>query len=226
MNYTNKHHKLTSTAYEGFGVYEFGVPGHWYTPQQGMAQFPGMPTGMPSAEEAITTEGGIQVIKGEYRDMSVGMLDQTTFNFDGPDQNAPMVTGQASVILGTIGSGWASDYLAKGYAIMADIATIQGGTPTIMMSKVAADIAANAGAGGRYVVIAAPGPLLGSAQVLAAGPLPSTQGPGLPPPAPAPGNGEAPAQAGAATPAWMWPAVIGVGALAIWAVVVASKRKK
>ena len=113
MNYISKQHKLTSTDYEGLGVYEFGVQGHWDTRQQGMAQFPGMPTGMPSPEEAITTVGGIQVIKGEYRDIAVGMLDQTTFDFDQPDHNAPMVTGQSSVILGTLGSGWASDYLAK-----------------------------------------------------------------------------------------------------------------
>jgi hypothetical protein len=194
-----------------------------------MAQFPGMPTGMPSPEEAITTVGGIQVIKGEYRDIAVGMLDQTTFDFDQPDHNAPMVTGQSSVILGTLGSGWASDYLAKGYAIMADIATIQGGAPTIMMSKIAADIAANAGVGGRYVVVAAPGSLLGSAQVLAAGPLP---GPGAPPPldpsqfpAPPPGV-TGPEKAEAATPSWLLPVVIGVGALAVLAVVATAKKKK
>ncbi len=228
MNYTNNQHQLTSAAYEGYGVFEFNVPGHWYTPNKGMSQFPGIPTGMPTVEEAVTTQGGIQVVKGEYRDTAIGLLDQTSFTFDDPTHlNAPVVTGQASVILGTIGSGWASEYLSKGYAIMAEIATIEGGAPTIMMTKNAADIAGNAAIGGQYVVVAAPGALLGAAQTLASGPLPS---PGAPqptePPAPAlpPSAPAEPAKAAAGAPPWLLPAAIGVGALAL--ILVATRKKK
>ena len=226
MNYTNNQHRITTTAYEGYGVYEFNVPGHWDTPNSGMSQFPGMPTGMPSAAEAITIQGGIQVIKSQYRDTAIGLLDQTTFQFDDPSAlNAPTITGQASVIFGTIGSGWASDYLSKGYAILAEIATIEGGAPRIILTTDAQTIAQNAAsaAGGDHVVVAAPDALLGAAQTLVAGPLPSN-GPVAPVP---PTNGREPAKAAVApSPSWLLPAVIGVGVLTLVAVVAVSRKRK
>lgn len=232
MNYTSKQHQLTSTAYEGYGVYEFNVPGHLYTPPGGMGQIPGLPNmpALPSSADAITTQGGLQVVKAEFREAAIGALNQTVLKPDQADINASLITGQASIVLGSVGSGWASDYLAKGYAILAEIATIDGGTPNMLLTKNANAITANAGVGAGYVVVAGPGALLGAAMGPGPSPAPGTEPvPGPLPgplPAPSPSNGGAVVTAPAATttPTWVWPAVIGVGALAAIAVAMSMKK--
>lgn len=225
-NYTSAPHRLTSNAYEGYGIYEFNVPGHWYTPSQAMSQFPSLPglPSLPSPAEAMASEGGIQVLKSQYRDMAVKLLDQMTFKSDGPE-SAPVVTGQATIILGTLGSGWASSYLAKGYAILAEISTIESGAPQILMTKNASDIAGNAVMGGKFVVVASPPALLAAAQTLLAKPPPKPpNGIVVPPPIPPPNGTQVQAKT-APTPAWMWPAIVGVGALALVAVYSATKKR-
>lgn len=157
----------THLDYEGFGVYEFsGAPA--LGGDGGMGQLPSLPGGA-SLEQFVTVEGGIQIVKSENRKMAIGLLDNGNLDIDQEDPNAPRITGQAAAILGTIGSGWASDYLAKGYAVLVDKVSADSGSPQIMLTTVPEDIAGAAMVGGGYVVVDSPPGLLAAAQGLLKG---------------------------------------------------------
>lgn len=244
--------QLTHNDYQGYGVYEFQTRPSIGSPHRrgGYGQFglaiPGM---MPDPSTMMVLDGGIQVAKSEYQDMALSMLDQTSFEPDG-DENAPMVTGQANAVLGSVGAGWASEYLESGYAVMVKIDTVQSGSPVVMLANAPGYISDNAARGGAYAVVKAPSALLQAAKALVAGTPPpgveppypggvidldcpagtqeTPDGKCVPIPTPSPGPGGAPApgaKAAAGAPEWMWPAVIAVGAVVLIAAVAAGKDK-
>lgn len=221
-------HYIDERAFSGYGVYEYGTP---YGQMPGGLSIPGMPT----PEEAITLEGGLKVLKPEYRKMAVGLLDQTTFSID--DEFDGTIFGTANIVFGSLGTGWATQHLQKGFAILGKPETLQSGTPSIVMTtspQMIADFASPEGPRkGEYVVVDAPPALLAQAQAHAGlppggvepepkpppGPLP---GPLPPPPPPTPPP--LPPVKAAAMPDWVLPVVIGGGALAVVALLVGRKR--
>lgn len=259
--------KLTHRDWEGYGVYEFMAPVPAPTVYSGFGFIPG---GLPDPATLMVTDGGIQVLKSEYRAMALTWLDQTTFDADG-DVNAPVVTGQANAILGTFGDGWASDFAERGYCIMAKLSSLKGvGTmfaPEMMMASAPGYIADNASVGGEYVVVKCPPALLDQAKALKAGQ------PSIPGVVNGKGNGKnggvtdldcpqgqvvgpagtqwagkclaacpsghqpdpqghclkangAPVKAETKTPSWVWPAAIGVGAIALVALMTTGTTQR
>lgn len=220
-------HTIDERAYSGYGIYEYDTP---YGQMPGGLSIPGMPT----PEQAITLEGGLKVLKPEYRRTAVGLLDQTTFSID--EDFGDTVFGKANIILGSLGTGWATQYLQKGFAILGRPETLQSGTPSLALTTMAqtiADFASPEGPRkGEYVVVDAPPALLAKAQALAELPPGGVEpepvpplGPPPPPPPPPPTPQPSPPATAAAMPDWVLLVVIGGGVLAVVALLVTGKKK-
>ena len=125
---------LTDSDYQGLGVYDFGPP---------MGQLPGL----PKVADMVTVEGGLKVIRGQYRAAAVQLLDGMTLKIT--SESPALIRGQAVVIVGVLGSGWASDYIKRGFVVMALISTIESGSPTVLISSDPATIAQAAAAAER-----------------------------------------------------------------------------
>jgi hypothetical protein len=96
-------------------------------------------------------------------------LDQLTFVPSG-SAAAPVVSGVAAPILGTLGSGWASDYKSKGYVVMISKADMsESKSLSMIMAKNPSDVAATAKAGGAFVIVDGPPAVIASAAALAQG---------------------------------------------------------
>lgn len=220
--------------YEGYGTYEFDSP---------MAGYGQLPSGV-SVEDIIAnmdvyiiTIGGIQVAKTEVQQPIMDTLDSMQFSPENGESD-PTISGNATFVLfDLLGSDFASDYRKGGYAILADKTSVQSGTVRMLLTKVASVIAQNAGTGGNYVVVNIDPQLLAAAQAAVTKPPPKPNGP----PPRKPGNGitvpsgcyldmeerlvcPKPPAAKAGTPEWVMPAVVGVGALALVAAIVAARK--
>jgi hypothetical protein len=208
-----------SYDFEGYGVYEFVGQ-----PLRGYGQLPAgvsLDDVIKNMDAYIANVGGIQVAKTEVQQPVMDLLDKMDFTPDG-DDTAPTVTGTASYVILSLGSDFASEYLADGYAIMGKKDTVAAGAPRMMLTQIASVVAQNAFMGGPYVVVAAPQSLLDQASATLSKPSqpPGTQPPpgtvtppGTEPPYTPPA--QPPAQARTGAPEWMLPAVVAVGGLAL-----------
>jgi hypothetical protein len=215
-----------SYDYEGYGVYEF---------TDGMSGYGQLPAGtsiqdvIENMDAYIADVGGIQVAKTEVQQPLIDTLDKMDFVADG-DETAVTVTGTASFGLLSFGSDFASEFIADGYVVMGNKASVATGTPKMIMTKIASVIADNAYVGGPYVAVGGPMSLLQQASAsLGKGgepvpPLPPEPSP-TPTPSPSP---EAPSQAATGGPEWMLPAIVAVGGIALIAAfaAVGSKPKR
>jgi hypothetical protein len=205
---------LTDLDYQGFGVYDYGPP---------MGAF-----SIPSVADLVVVDKGLKVAAAEYRQAAMQLLNGTTLSIS--KQSPDEVHGQAAAIANMLGSGWATDYLNKGFAVLAKIATIESGSPTMLMTKSAATVATVASqAAGAYVVVDAPASVLAAARKgLQAKPPPGQPacpaGTTLTPTGckPFPGGVE---EEDSSLPTWALPALLGVGILAIGALYVSSQKK-
>lgn len=210
--------KLTHLDYQGYGVYEFARRSPDRVSRRGYGAL-SLPTGMPDIAQVMVVADGIQVVRNEYQETGMTLLDGTSFDPAG-DPNASVVSGKASIMVLGSGTGWASDYYNRGYAIMADIASVKAMSPMVLLTTDPAFVAKHAQEGGAYAVIKAPVAVLNQAKALVAGHGEQPVTPPVEPP-----NVEPPgttSQASVGTPSWVWPAVIGVGALAVVAIVKAA----
>lgn len=214
-NYHPRPHMITARDYEGYGV---------YASVGQLPQIPGftLPTELPSMPDKMISVGGIQVVRTEFQQVGITLLDQTTLQLDpGVTAQDPMQMGQASVVFGQLGSGWASDYISRGYAVLVQIATAESGSPLVMLTNAPKYIVDFASDGDGYVLVAGPDALLQAAVQMKQngnGVVQNGNGVVIEPPVK---NGKVATGA----PVWMWPAIIGVGAVVLVGGVMAATRK-
>jgi len=181
------------------------------------------PTGQPGGVATIGFEerAGIWVVAEQAQPILTEMLKAMIYTDDagsGPDP----LTGQANFMLGNLlggAYGKLQEKVDAGYAVLLQKASVSTGVLKILSTKSPETIVASAsGTNAPYALVEAPEALETAAAALVGGAVPQVS--------PGPG-GETPG--GAATtgemPKWVVPALIGVGVLAVGAIVL-SRRKK
>ena len=218
--------------YEGYGVYDFD------NPMRGYGQLPpgvSIDDIVANMDAHIVNVGGIQVAATNVQQPLMDVLDKMDFTPDG-DETLPTVSGQATYMVFSFGSGFATEFREAGYAIMGEKVSVQTGNPRMLLTQIPQVIADNAFMGGPYVVVSAPDSLLAAASqaLTAKPPPPKPNGNGAPVVTVPPGcylDMEEklvcpPAQAEPKLAAWVVPTVIGATALALIAVAAVAGGKR
>jgi hypothetical protein len=184
------------------------------------------PTGQPAGTATIGFEerAGIWIVAEQAQPILTEMLKAMVYYDDAkaPGSAADPVTGQANFMLGNLlGGAYAKlqEKVDAGYAVLLQKASVQTGVLKILSTKSPETIVASAsGPSAPYAVVEAPEALETAAAALVGGTLiEDGYGP--------PGPGPVPAAASGAMPKWVVPALIGVGVLAVGALLL-SRRKK
>lgn len=205
-----KHHDC-----QGYGVYD-------YAP---MGQFPSLP-GLPSPTALVAVDGGLRITPSQYRQVAIQLLNGTSL---ANKQESPVaIQGRATLVINQLGSGWASDLVSKGYAVMLLIDSIASGRPYVMATKdpEAASIMADA-ITGKYVIVGALPTVLEAAKRSLRNRKFQQPPPGVEdcPPDMIKTSQGCQRIAKAGTPEWLVPAVVGVGVITVAAFFLAKKRR-
>lgn len=223
----------TIQDYEGVGVYERTDQGPRVSEEvrwgiysaSGMGQMPGTEELMAPLLQT-DEQSGLVVIAYDKQALAVQTLEMMSFQPDASAVADP-IQGQASFIVVGGGSSWVRDYVAQGYMVMINLASVSTASPRMMMTRDPRTIAQFATRGGGYAMVKGPSELAIQAAAFAAPPAPAPTCP--------PGTAWAPAQqqcvpyppgaqdqppaaaARAAAPKWLLPVAIGAGVFGLGA---------
>lgn len=182
------------------------------------------PSGQPGGVATIGFEerAGIWVVAEQAQPILTEMLKAMIYTDDAGSGPEP-VTGQANFMLGNLlggAYGKLQEKVDQGYAVLLQKASVASGVLKILSTKSPETIVASAsGANAPYALVESPEALETAAAALVGGSVPQVT--------PTPGGGET-TEGGAAAgqmPKWLVPALIGVGVLAVGAIVLSGRKK-
>lgn len=184
--------ELSDLDYEGYGVYSgYGATEslQYDMSGPGVAGYLGMGAiSIPGLEDVqlVAESGGLQVLSPQAEPVVIAGLNLMNIQVLGAPPGTlptqlPTYTASAAINIGTIGFQWGAEYVAKGYAVTAAIASLKSPTGTVDLiitnspSKLLEVVRVSGGSAfpaGPNVLVGAPAELVQAAQALLSGPPP------------------------------------------------------
>jgi hypothetical protein len=191
--------ELSDLDYEGYGVYSgYGATEslQYDMSGPGVAGYLGMGAiSIPGLDniQLVAESGGLQVLSPQAEPVVIAGLNLMNIQVLGappgilPTQ-LPTYTASAAINIGTLGFQWGAEYVAKGYAVTAAIASLKSPTGTVdliitnspqKLAEVARATGGSALPAGPNVLVGAPAELVQAAQALLSAPPPQPCGPDM-----------------------------------------------
>jgi hypothetical protein len=157
----------TIEDYEGVGLYErldrgprlddefrYGV---YQRVGMGASSVPGMDQLLASLLDT-EEKSGLVAVKNDKKQYAVQGLELLTFQRTSAPGADPMV-GQASYVLGTVGSPWVKQFVLQGFMVMVATATVPSGNVAVMVTSNPETIATYATQQGGFAMVDGPAEL-------------------------------------------------------------------
>ena len=178
--------ELSDWDYEGYGVYSgYGEaePLDYDMNGPGVAGYTGMGAlaipGLENIPDVVAVQGGLQILSPAAEAIVVAGVNLTNVHVEGfgPGETPTglaVYTATAAFNVSVVPFAWAAEYVGKGYAVTATVASLKSltGTIDLVITNTPQKLAEVARVGGPNLVIDAPPSLVQAAQALLAGPTP------------------------------------------------------